>query len=224
VICQCACVNAGRLREALRSNVKDVDALSRATGAGTLCGSCLPALSELCGSPPTSLPLLKVLSGAGILTLLGAAVTLVAPRVPVAKTVFEQGFDALYTTTWLKQSTGFALVAFLLFGLVFSLRKRFPRFQFSSFRFLRVVHGCLGMSAVLGLFLHTGYRLGSNLNLVLMIVFLTSASTGALSALVERGTGRAALFFARLCKQTHEATFWPLAPLTLFHALKSYYF
>ncbi len=226
VVCQCANVSCGTLRKAIRDGATDADALSRSTGAASLCGSCRPLLIQLCGKggEPVTSSRGGVLSAAAFGALLLAALTVIVPRVPLSDSVLRGRFDFLFTETAVKQWTGFLVVGVLAFGLLFSLRKRFVRFRWSSYASLRVVHGVMGVLALLGLFLHTGFRLGSNLNFALAVLFLVSSFTGASAALVLRLEGRVARACAAALKRTHELTFYPLPVLVLFHALKSYYF
>lgn len=226
VVCQCANVSCGTLRRAIRDGAADADSLSRATGAGTLCGSCKPLLIQLTGrgsGPATSSPG-RILPIAAFVALAFAGLTALAPRVPISNSVLRARFDFLFTETAVKQWTGFMVVGVIAVGLLFSLRKRIARFRWSSYTSLRVFHGVMGVVAVLGLFLHTGFRLGSNLNFALAVLFLASSITGGLAALVLRFEGRVARACASVLKRTHEITFYPLPVLALFHALKSYYF
>ena len=93
---------------------------------------------------------------------------------------------------------------------------------------VRVAHGVLGALALVGLFLHTGFRLGANLNLVLMVTFLISSSTGALVGIFKNLLSAPRI--PRLNKaigfveRAHEVSFWALPALVTFHALKTYYF
>ena len=226
VVCQCANVSCGTLRKAIRDGVADADALSRSTGAGTLCGSCKPLLVQLCGKgdEPATPSRGRLLSAAAALALLFAALTAFVPRVPLSDSVLRARVDFLFIDTAVKQWTGFVLAGMIAIGLLFSLRKRIARFRWSSYQTLRIFHGVMGVLALLGLFLHTGFRLGSNLNQALAVLFLVSSFTGATAALALRFEGRVVRACAAVLKRTHEITFYPLPVLVLFHALKSYYF
>jgi nitrite reductase (NADH) large subunit len=209
----------------MRGGAADADALSRATGAGTLCGSCRPLLIQLSGKGSEPAPSRdKLFTAAAFSALVLAGVTVLAPRVPISDSVLRARFDYFFTETAVKQWTGFTLVGVIAVGLLFSLRKRVAWFRWSSYTSLRVFHSLMGVAAVLGLFLHTGFRLGSNLNLALATLFLVSSLTGGMAALALRFEGRVARACAAVLKRTHEITFYPLPVLALFHALKSYYF
>jgi nitrite reductase (NADH) large subunit len=224
VVCQCANVTCGVLRRALSSGHCDAPALSRATGAGTLCGSCQPVLVALStgrSARPAGQRLFAIAAAAALVI---AVATLLAPRIPLATSVLEQTIDFFFTNSLAKQISGFGLVAVLAFGLLFSLRKRIARFRWATYARLRTWHGVLGVCALLGLFAHTGFRLGSNLNLALSLLFLTSAVTGALAGLCGRAGHPRVRLMSTVFRRTHEITFWPLPALMLFHALKTYYF
>jgi nitrite reductase (NADH) large subunit len=142
---------------------------------------------------------------------------------PLASSVRDSGLDALFTQTTLKQISGFAIVAFVLLGLSFSLNKRWSLLRWFSYGTLRTWHGLLGALSLVGLFVHTGFRLGANLNLVLMCLFLVSSLSGALTGFVS-GASSNGTALANALRRCHQITFWPLPVLILFHALASYYF
>ena len=75
--------------------------------------------------------------------------------------------------------------------------------------------------------MHTGGRLGSNLNLTLMASFLAvivlGAAAGGVIALEHRlGAGAARL--RRTWLWTHILIAWPIPVLLVFHVFKTYYF
>jgi nitrite reductase (NADH) large subunit len=225
VVCQCANVTCGVLRGAIANGHRDAAALSRATGAATLCGSCQPVLVALTSGGTAPAPAGgRVFGWAAAAALILALTTLAAPRVPLAKSVLDATVDFLFTHPLAKQISGFGILAVVTVGLLFSLRKRISRFQWSSYARLRVWHGVLGALALVGLLAHTGFRLGSNFNLALSLTFLTSALTGALAALLGRVEQPNVRPVSVLFRRAHEITFWPLPVLVLFHALKTYYF
>jgi nitrite reductase (NADH) large subunit len=230
VVCQCANVTCGTLRRAALTCPGDVDALARATGASSLCGSCRPLLVTLSGSSarPGRDRRQLVFGLAAASALLLAASTLLLPRIPLAESVLAQRLDAFFIEPVFKQVSGFAVLGLVAAGLTFSLRKRVARFRLSSYPTLRVVHGVLGALALVALFLHTGFRLGANLNLLLMVTFLVSSLSGALVGIFKNLLSARQL--PRLSKaagfveRAHEVSFWALPALVSFHALKTYYF
>jgi CRP-like cAMP-binding protein/ferredoxin-NADP reductase len=50
LLCNCMRVTRGRVREVIQSSATDVDAVSAATGAGTVCGICRPKISAMLGN------------------------------------------------------------------------------------------------------------------------------------------------------------------------------
>ena len=46
-VCICRAVSERTIESAINSGARTIDALQRATGAGTSCGSCLPAISRV---------------------------------------------------------------------------------------------------------------------------------------------------------------------------------
>lgn len=232
VVCNCANVSCKTLRRAVADGHNDVAALSRATSAGTLCGSCRPHLAVLCGSkaaPAPSYPrAARALVFVSVAALVAAVVTLALPRVPIAASVQRAGLDVLWVDTGFKQVSGFVLLGLVLVGLLLSLRKRLQRFQWGHFPGWRVLHASLGLSAVFVAFAHTGFRLGYNLNLALMLAFLVSAFTGAVSgaflAKLNSMQPKPALRLIRGVRTLHDWVLWPFLVLVSFHVLKVYYF
>lgn len=49
LVCHCAAVNDGRIREAIAAGARDEFDVAEACGAGTVCGGCLPAVMRLLG-------------------------------------------------------------------------------------------------------------------------------------------------------------------------------
>lgn len=232
VVCNCANVSCGTLRRAVSAGNTDVRSLGRATSAGTLCGSCQPHLAVLCGATSAPVPSYPRAGRALVLlsavALLAALVTLVMPRVPVATSVQLSGVDVLWVDPAFKQVSGFVLIGLVAVGLLLSLRKRVQRFQWGHFPGWRVLHASVGLGAVFVAFAHTGFRLGYNLNFALMMAFLLSAFTGAVSgAFLSRLNSmqaRPAVRLLRGVRVLHDWVFWPFLVLVSFHVLKVYYF
>lgn len=229
VVCQCMGVSCGRLRRAVAEGATTPDALGRVTLAGTLCGSCRPTLAALCGAPASAPAPGRALGLLGGAALLLAVATALVPRVPLAQRFAERGIDVLWIDPTAKQVTGFTLLGFVTLGMLLSVRKRVRRFRLGSYSFFRLLHGILGTAALVALFAHTGFRLGTNLDLVLMVVFLVATTTGALSALLAHrlapGIGHGAVArIATVGRRLHDYAFWPLPVLIFIHVLKSYYF
>ena len=84
-----------------------------------------------------------------------------------------------------------------------------------------------GTLAVAALAVHTGGRLGANLNFVLLTLFLGVAAAGAAAGgivALEHRLGARGAQLRRAWQWTHLLLFWPIPVLLALHVLKSYYF
>jgi len=232
VVCNCANVSCGTLRQAVLAGNRDPRALGRVTSAGTLCGSCQPHLAVLCGSEPVAVPstrgAVRALVWVSVAAAAVAWLTALWPRIPVASSVELEGLDVLWVDGLYKQVSGFVLIGLVAIGLSLSLRKRVKRFKWGHFPGWRVLHSSLGLGALFVAFAHTGFRLGYNLNFALMLAFLASALTGAVSgaflAKLDSIQTGAAIRLVRGVRTLHDWVFWPFLVLVGFHVLKVYYF
>jgi nitrite reductase (NADH) large subunit len=234
MVCTCLGVDCGTLRAALAEGCAGAAALSATTGAGSVCGTCRPLLEALCGGGDAA----RESAGGGLLPAgVGAAalVALVALAPPIALAASVQGgglagfqLDALWRDGALRQITGFTTLAVCAASLLFSLRKRWHLFERLSYARWRGVHALLGVTALAGLGVHTGFRLGANLDRALVLCFLALAALGALAgvatALERRLSPQAGALARRATTLLHSAAFWPFPVLVLFHALKTYWY
>ena len=235
-ICNCTGVSCGRLRAAIAAGANTPEALGAATGAGNVCGSCLPLLDELvnAGGPPKPVRLFRGLLGLSLIAGLLALVLALLPRIP-----YPQSFDAESLTVWLwrdnivKQWTGFILLGLTVAAMVIGLRKRL-RFmdRLGSYDWWRMMHLGVGLLAAIGLVVHTGLRPGANLNLALFVVFTLTLIMGALAGLTTGGDhalrarriGSARKPVRRIPTWVHVIAIWPLPLLLAAHVLASYAF
>jgi nitrite reductase (NADH) large subunit len=184
VVCQCASVTKGALLAAIASGTTTPEALGRSTSAGTLCGSCRPLLVELTGGATSSLHAAR--TGASTLTFAAAAgfalalATLALPRISLPERLSDFTMHVAWTDPAWKQASGFIVVFAIVLGLSLSLRKRIRRLAVGAYSTWRSAHAVLGVLALVALFVHTGFRLGNNLNRVLVVTLLVSTITGAL--------------------------------------------
>jgi nitrite reductase (NADH) large subunit len=136
--------------------------------------------------------------------------------------------DALTRNAIWKQISGYLLVAVCLASLVISLRKRWKRFQFADVPFFRAVHGVVTTASLVLFFSHTGFRVGSGLNFVLTVVFLSAmvvgAAAGAVFALSDRLSALAARDRRLRVSWAHIVVLWPLPILVALHVLMVYYY
>ena len=235
IICSCRAVTRGTLTSAWQIGCRDVEALSRETEAGTVCGSCLPLLAALANQrsePVSTVPGWRWLLSASVLATLLIPLLLILGPVAAASSVQEFGYqlDLLWQSSFWKQVTGFTLLAVTGLALLLSLRKRIAKFNFLNFGWWRAAHGMLGLATIFGVIVHTGMRLGANLNLCLMICFLTlnlaGGLTGMLAALESRATGSRQRMLKRWrprLTMLHILFFWPFPILVAFHIAAAYY-
>jgi nitrite reductase (NADH) large subunit len=229
-VCNCTGVTCGTLRLAMAEGCTTAEALAARTGASTVCGSCRPLLAELAGSTAPAEPARgwKVLAGAsGIAALVTLALALFVAIPYAASVQTPWQWDFLWRESFWKQVSGFSVLGLTVLLLVMSLRKRIRRFTLGDFPLWRVAHVVLGALTLAGLAVHTGGRLGSNLNFLLMAAFLAAIAVGAAAGgliAFEHRLGAGAMRLRRSGIWTHILIAWPIPVLLGFHVLKSYYF
>lgn len=88
------------------------------------------------------------------------------------------------------------------------------------------MHSAIGLLAIGLVGVHTGLRLGANLNLVLMSSFLGLVVLGALAGVVTSLEHRLPPAYGGALrigwKRAHVALLWPIPALLLFHVLAVY--
>jgi nitrite reductase (NADH) large subunit len=228
-VCNCTGVTRGQLGAAAASGCRSVEALAACTGASTVCGSCRPLLAQIAGAGGASTAergwrwLLGAGGAALAFTLLLAAIL-----VPYAATVqVAWQWDMLWRESFWKQVSGFSVLGLSVVLLLLSLRKRIRRFTLGDFPVWRVVHAVLGALTLIGLAVHTGGRLGSNLNFALIASFLGVIVLGSMAGAVialEHRLGAGAARMRRTWVWTHILLFWPIPLLVALHVFKTYYF
>lgn len=230
-VCNCTGVTRGQLAEALADGCRSVEQLATRTGASLACGSCRPLLAELAGERVAPEPRRgrKPLLGAVLATLLFSLLLIFAPAIPYAHSVdVPWQWDRLWREILWKQASGFTLLGLALLALLMSLRKRWSRFRLGDFAIWRVLHTILGVGVLVALPVHTGGRLGSQLNLLLMVCFLGLMLVGGVAAAVIGLEYRIAPGIAQKMRGNwawaHILLFWPVPVLLAFHILKTYYF
>lgn len=231
IVCNCMGVTRGTCAKAIDDGASSIDALMNATSASTVCGSCRPLLSELLGGivKAEKLHNFKSFFALSTIALLSMLAALCLPGLTYngsSQAAFN--YDLLWREGLYKQITGFSIVAMVLIGLILSLRKRWSRFKWLQFSFWRYLHVLLGVLVVGTLFLHTGFRLGENLNAWLMITFTMLAIVGGMYGIFlsvqHRMDGMLAKQTREIFGWIHVLLAWPIPALVSFHVLKTYYF
>ena len=234
IVCTCTGVTCGTLRQLCANGGSSSAALSDQSGAGTVCGNCWPLLEQLAGERPAAVragagPGIGLVALAGLVLLGTAAVWGPLDYSATAITPPSLGgfeIDRLWRDGWWKQFSGFVLLGLCIASLALSLRKRWPRFRFGSFRGWRLLHGVLGVGALLATVVHSGFRMGANLNQALMIVFLgvlfLGSGAGLVTSLEHRLPGRWGSVLRRGWTSAHILLFGPLPVLILLHVLAVY--
>jgi nitrite reductase (NADH) large subunit len=115
--------------------------------------------------------------------------------------------------------------------MIFSLRKRTKLVKEGSYGFWRAVHTTGGVAVLVGLIVHTGMRLGANLNLALSLTFLTltavGAAAGIASGMENRLSGQSAMLVRDLrprLTKLHIWLIWPLPALIAIHIICVYWY
>lgn len=231
VVCNCTGATRGRLTQAITSGCESIACLSAETRAASVCGSCKPLLAELLGE---DIQLEPVRSWHSLLALSAFSLSLVALfifiwRIPYADTVqVSIRWDELWRSSLLKQISGFTMLGLMFAGLAISLRKRIKKIELGDFNLWRYMHVVVGVSTLAALIIHTGFRLGDELNLLLMLNFLVLVIAGANASTVVATEHRMSPALAKKQRRhwtwLHIMLFWPVPVLLGAHIVKSYYF
>ncbi|MDE0037376.1 MAG: GPP34 family phosphoprotein [Gammaproteobacteria bacterium] len=170
-----------------------------------------------------------VLSGVAV----GAVVaTLVAPRVPIPDSFGPSILRNLwFDGTW-QEWSGYVLLGLSLLGLsiAVTVKKRLVVRVARSHPW-RLTHFVLGVSCLVALFAHTGFRFGANLNALLMGCYLVVVFSGALSEVALRVASGVQLVGLgtpgkrrRALIRLHVVALCPLPALLVVHILTAYSF
>jgi nitrite reductase (NADH) large subunit len=137
-------------------------------------------------------------------------------------------WDELWRNSLYKQISGFGALALMAFGLLISLQKRTSKMKWGDYSLWRLSHAVLGTLTLIALIAHTGLRIGSELNLILMMSFMLLALVGANAGSVIASEHRMAVGVAKKQRTRwtwlHILLTWPLPVLLGFHVIKTYYF
>ncbi|RAI03620.1 hypothetical protein DLJ53_03795 [Acuticoccus sediminis] len=234
IVCNCTGVTKGAIGSAVARGATTLADVRAATGANTVCGTCQPLVLDLLGAAARPQPVKwwPFVLAFSILATHASLAILLIPNVPVPDTYFDgRMLRTLWFDSIVKQWTGYTLLGITVAAAVLGLRKRIGWFRrFGGYQAWRLVHIALGLLAALVAVAHTGLRLGTNLNLVLMAGFVVMLAAGAVSGFITGGEHKmreAELIgpHARpraLPLWIHILALWPLPALILFHILSVY--
>lgn len=227
-ICQCTGVTRGQLSSAIAEGCGTVESLCARTGAGGVCGSCRPLLARLCGaSAAPAVRFAPALMWTCVAVAVLAALTWLAGPLPLPGSVQSLRLDVLWSDSGVKQITGYGLLGIMLLGMLLPARRRMRALaRAGDFSWWRLLHTAVGAAALVALTVHTGFRLGYNLNKVLMLNVLMLAATGSFAGVVVSLSHRLAPAYARWLQTgwtvLHVLLCWPLLALVVFHILTVY--
>jgi nitrite reductase (NADH) large subunit len=230
IVCQCTGVSCGTLRAAIGGGAATPQALCAATGASSVCGTCRPQLQALLGGSAAPEPVLGAawLWRAGIGAALAALALLLLPSIDYPDSAaLRWRWDLLWRNAQIKQISGYLMLVLMLALATLGLRKRVRRIALGRFDGWRVAHGLIGLAALAVLVVHSGARLGANLNFALSLSLLGAAAAGALGSLSvarEHRWPALARAWRRHAVWTHVLLLWPLPVLLALHVLKFYFF
>lgn len=231
IICLCEGVTRGELSRAITSGCRTVETLGEKTCAGTVCGSCQPMLMSLLDEPAPNLVMRhqKAILFASVLSILFIIATIFFEPLTIANTVqFSWHIEKLWFDNFWKQVSGYSLLGLCLIASALAIRKRFKKFNVGHVDSWRYAHSIVGIIALVMLMVHTGMRLGDNLNFALMSAFLGATLTGSLVGVFMARNHHWSDFKLRKHRlwwsRIHHTLLWMLPPLLGFHILSVYYF
>jgi nitrite reductase (NADH) large subunit len=229
-VCNCTGVTRGQVEDAVRAGCADVAACTARTGAGSVCGSCRPLLHELAGGvgrlhPVADATALAWLAAVTAVVTLALALPWNLPDAASRESPWH--LSELWRDARSKEITGYTLLAAAALSTLLSARKRLKWFAATAFASWRVGHVALGVAGMLSLWLHTGGRLGANLNLALAATFIGLLAAGSASSLLvanEHRLGALATPLRRRSVWLHVVFASPLPVLLTFHVLQTFFF
>lgn len=231
IVCNCTGVTRGQLSSAITIGCNDFESLCKKTGASSVCGSCKPNIQNLLGSAEPIAPTeyWKPISIAAIFATLTALLYLFWPGLPYQDSVMESfRWDSLWRDSFLRKVSGFTLLGGGVILSIITFRKRIKRFSWLSFSFWRVFHVVLGALLLVALLVHSGARMGDNLNYWLMLSFIGVILSGGLLGIGISNDHQLPAKAVRVVREwslwLHLLFLWPLPVLLGFHILKAFYF
>jgi len=231
IVCICKGITRGEISKSMEAGNRSLAGLGRELEAGVTCGSCQPLLMTMLHEPVENLIMrhYKAIYWASLVSIALIILTFFAPKLPFDRSVqFAFQFEKIWYGSLYKQTTGYVLLGLVLLSAAISGRKRWKKIAYGNLDNWRFVHTVIGLVALLALIVHTGFRLGENLNLALMIVFLLVTFTGSLVGFFmsrnHHWTDIKLTQHRAWWSRVHYGLLWLLPALLTFHILSSYYF
>jgi nitrite reductase (NADH) large subunit len=168
-----------------------------------------------------------LLVSAALAALAVIAMAVVAP-LPTAASALARPLTTRFTERSFKLWTGYGALGLVALSLLLSARKRLRFFRALDVGAFRAAHTLLAVLAIATAAAHTGLRLGTALNRVLMIDFLAAAAFGLLTATVFGTSHRLGAVLGRdlrlRASALHVVIVWPLPILLALHVVAAYFY
>ena len=231
IVCLCKNVTRGEISGAMERGHRTLSAIGKEVEAGVTCGSCQPLLKQMINEPVPHLVMrhYRKIFWASILSVTIIALTMLSPKLPFQRSVqFAFQFEKIWYGSGYKQFTGYLLLGLCALSGALVMRKRWKRLNLGNLDDWRYAHTLLGLIALVALIVHTGFRLGENLNLILMVVFLLATLTGSLVGMFmsrnHHWTDLKLNQHRAWWSRVHYGLLWMLPALLGFHIVSAYYF
>ncbi|WP_390591045.1 FAD-dependent oxidoreductase [Simiduia litorea] len=231
IVCLCENVTRGTLTKAMESGNRTIDSLCSATNAGVTCGSCKPLLAEMLDAPTQNLVMrhYKSIYWYSILAIALMVTTVMLNPIGIGESSqVNWQLEKLWFDNFWKQVSGYSLLLLSLLAAGISIRKRWKKLNVGHLDDWRYVHSIIGVIALVMLMIHTGMRLGHNMNFVLMVVFLAATLTGSLVGVFmarnHHWTDLKLREHRAWWSRVHYTLLWMLPALLSYHILAVYYF
>lgn len=218
-ICQCKQVNLGTITQARQNGCHSVGELGKQTGAGTGCGGCKPLLAQLLNTQIKPVRHYKGLVVSATLSLL-LAMVLFFFSIPYSES-FNASWDVIWRDPILKQISGYTLLGMGVLLTLLAIRKHTGRLALGHYDSWRYLHSSLGVLALLGVFVHSGGRLGEGIAFLLTVSWLLVALVGGILAILSARAHKLSLNLhgsvRRLTHRIHVYFLWPLPVFMAYH-------
>ena len=131
-----------------------------------------------------------------------------------------------FITFFPSEYTGYGILGLGIIGLIISLPRRWKWVQRYDSSTWRLQHAYLGLLALILLFFHTGFSMGSVYTMMLTSCFLVlcilGSTTGISIAAQEKISPATTYIYKKYTKLLHILAGWPLPALLLAHIFSTY--